>query len=231
MSETDLPEATTQTDRALLMLREMVLTGQFPAGARLTELGLVERLGVSRTPVRHALNRLAADGLIETLPKGGFRVCAFTLDEVWDAIELRGVLEGTAARLAAERLDTPADLDRLREIEAELETITLITAADFATYLTVNNTFHSEVVRLARSPMLARTIEGVRRLPFAGPGALVFGEHEAERASNLGIVALAQHQALIEAIADRQGTRPNRWRASTPGSPATTSRGRSEIRR
>lgn len=95
-----------QTGRALLTLRELLLRGEFSPGGHLSELQLVSRLGASRTPVRMALSRLAHEGLLEAAPFGRFRARKFTLAEVWDAIELRGVLEGTAARLAAERLST-----------------------------------------------------------------------------------------------------------------------------
>src|SRR5215472_10924352 len=95
-------EFTSQTGRALLMLRELLLKGEFRPGERLSELQLVPRLGVSRTPIRSALDRLAHEGLLEETPSGRFLVREFTLADVWDAIELRGVLEGTAARLAAE---------------------------------------------------------------------------------------------------------------------------------
>ena len=65
-------DAASQTERAVLALREILLRGDFAAGQRLTELTLVARLGASRTPVRHALNRLAHEGLLEALPAGGF---------------------------------------------------------------------------------------------------------------------------------------------------------------
>src|SRR4026207_2598564 len=65
-------DAASQTERAVLALREIRLRGDFAAGQRLTELTLVARLGASRTPVRHALNRLAHEGLLEELPAGGF---------------------------------------------------------------------------------------------------------------------------------------------------------------
>src|SRR5215218_10502661 len=92
-----------QTDRALLQLREMLLEGEFKPGERLAELQLVERLGVSRTPVRLALASLEHEGLVQALDGGGYVVREFTRRDIDDAIELRGVLEGTAARLAAER--------------------------------------------------------------------------------------------------------------------------------
>src|SRR5215813_11895884 len=99
----DIPNAEfiSQTGRTLLTLRELVLRGEFAPGERLLELSLVSRLGVSRTPIRLALDRLAHEGLLEPSPSGGFVVRQFTIEEVWDAIETRGVLEGMAARLAA----------------------------------------------------------------------------------------------------------------------------------
>src|SRR5581483_1786758 len=90
-----------QTGRTLLNLRGMLLRGDFQPGERLSELPLVARLGVSRTPIRLALDRLAHEGLLEASPTGGFVVRSFTIEDVWDAIETRGVLEGAAARLAA----------------------------------------------------------------------------------------------------------------------------------
>src|SRR4029453_16341427 len=102
--------AASQTERAVLALREILLRGDFTAGQRLTELTLVARLGASRTPVRHALNRLAHEGLLEALPAGGFSVRQFTLADIWDAIEIRGALEGIALRVPAQRSPTAGEL-------------------------------------------------------------------------------------------------------------------------
>src|ERR1044071_9029840 len=109
--------------QAVLRLREMILTGKFEAGERISELPLVALLGVSRTPIRLALERLAHEGLLEPYPTGGFIVRGFTLDDVWDSIEIRGTLEGTAARLAAERLANDAELDALRKCQSEMDSL------------------------------------------------------------------------------------------------------------
>ncbi|HEY5294428.1 MAG TPA: GntR family transcriptional regulator, partial [Gaiellaceae bacterium] len=93
-----------QTTKATLGLRELIFEGAFAKGERVAEVELSDRLQVSRTPLRTALMRLAHEGLLEPLPGGGFVVASFARGDVVDAIELRGVLEGTAARLAAERL-------------------------------------------------------------------------------------------------------------------------------
>src|SRR5712671_514302 len=101
----------------------MLLRGDFQPGERVSELPLVARLGVSRTPIRLALDRLANEGLLEIAPTGGFVVRAFTLTDVYDTIEMRGVLEGAAARLAAERLQDRRELSKLYTLQKELELV------------------------------------------------------------------------------------------------------------
>src|SRR4051812_11756610 len=96
-------EGGSQAVKAQLRLREMILAGELAGGARIAELAIVERLGVSRTPIRSALMRLEQEGLLEALPNGGYAVRTFSERDVADAIELRGTVEGLAARLAAER--------------------------------------------------------------------------------------------------------------------------------
>ena len=105
-----------QMMRALLRLRELILSGEFEPGERMSELPLVERLGVSRTPLRLALATLEHEGLLRSLSGGGYAVREFTQADIRDAIELRGVLEGTAARFAAERGATRRDIRALRTI-------------------------------------------------------------------------------------------------------------------
>ena len=167
-----------QTERVILALREMLLRGDFAPGERLAELTLVRRLDASRTPVRLALDRLAREGVLEALPSGGFRVREFAIADIWDAIEVRGVLEGTAARFAAERLSEPDELLRLRLCCREAEQLLPMNLENFVRYVEINDAFHAELWRLAKSPMLARTIESLIALPFAGPGALVFANTE-----------------------------------------------------
>ena len=81
-----------QTVRAQLRLRELIVNGEIAPNVRVPELALVERLGVSRTPVRAALHKLQEEGLLEALPGGGFVVRDFSETDIHDAIELRGTL-------------------------------------------------------------------------------------------------------------------------------------------
>jgi len=200
-------DAASQTERAVLALREMLVRGDFAAGQRLTELALAARLGASRTPVRHALNRLAHEGLLEALPGGGFSVRQFTLADIWDAIEIRGALEGTAARLAAQRYRDPGELSRLRAYCAEMEGFGVADVSSFVRFLEVNQAFHAELWRLARSPMLLRSIEAITAFPFAAPGALVYGEAEQAVDQRIRPIALEQHRSIVEAIEERDGAR------------------------
>jgi len=197
----------TQAGRAVLALRELILKGELSPGDHLSEPQLVARLGVSRTPVREALSQLAHEGLVYTTTTGRYKVCEFSIRDVRDAIEVRGVLEGTAARLAAERLIKTEELESIRGVQARLDAIEQITVDTFGAYMELNESFHSELVRLANSAMLRRSIEHVKTLPFASPSALVFARSKLPRAAELIIVGQEQHHALLQAVERRQGTR------------------------
>ena len=204
--------AISQTDRAVLTIREILLRGDFGPGERISELPLNARLAaagvhVSRTPLRLALEQLAHEGLLRPWPTGGFVVCEFTLADIRDAIEIRGVLEGMAARLAAERLESERDLQTLRGICAHLEALIPVDEANFPQYLELNQAFHSELWRLAQSPLLTRTLEQAMTLPFASPSALVFGPAESAHSARVSQIAQEHHRAIVDAIANREGTR------------------------
>ena len=196
-----------RSGRAFIGLREMLLHGELTPGERISELPLVARLGTSRTPIRLALERLAHIGLLEATATGGFTVREFTLADVRDAIEVRGVLEGTAARLAAERLTDPVELDRLRHYGRQMESLDRLTVDSFAFYMDVNEAFHAAVLDLAKSPMLRRTLELTNSLPFASPSAMVFPTSILPRSDETLAIAQEHHRAILEAIARQQATR------------------------
>jgi GntR family transcriptional regulator of vanillate catabolism len=196
-----------QTVKATLGLRQLLFDGHIRPGERLVELALVERLGVSRTPLRLALTTLEHEGLVEALPGGGYTVREFTRAQIDDAIELRGVLEGTAARFAAERLESPAELDDLRETTRRLEeTVHDPSPEAVLTYVELNEAFHAQLVVLAKSDLLARELSRVTALPFASPAALLESHVRLSQREVL-LVAQHQHRALVEAIEARHGTR------------------------
>ena len=170
--------ANSQTTKATLGLRELLLNGAFEPRERVPELRLVEELGVSRTPLRIALMTLEHEGLLETLPGGGFVVREFTRTDIDDAIELRGVLEGTAARLAAERLESEDELELLRDLCRELDAVVRAPSIEtFMDYLRLNQEFHDGFLDLAKSVQLTRALGHVLALPFAPNDAmLIFPE-------------------------------------------------------
>src|SRR3982751_3522717 len=96
MSEREPDRSVSQTVRAQLKLRDMILSGQLRPNERISELQAVEITSVSRTPVRLALVRLEDEGLLQAIPSGGFMVKAFSERDILDSIELRGTLEGLA---------------------------------------------------------------------------------------------------------------------------------------
>ncbi len=196
-----------QTVRATLALRQLLFDGDIAPGERLVELALVERIGVSRTPLRLALTTLEHEGLIESLPGGGFAVRSFSRADVDDAIELRGVLEGTAARFAAERLESAAELDTARATLARLDATVHNTTPDaVVSYVELNEEFHAELLRLAKSEIVAREVARVTAFPFASPSSLLASHVRLDQREVL-LVAQHQHRAVIDAIEAGHGTR------------------------
>lgn len=199
-----------QSMRAQLHLRELIVGGELPAGERITELAMVERLQMSRTPIRTALVRLQEEGLLEPLPGGGFVVRAFSDDDIHDAIELRGTLEGLAARLAAERGVPAALMAEVRECLAQIDTLLAppkLSDSTFAAYAEHNGRLHTLLAEMSGSPLVQRQIERAVTLPFASPNGFVMADRGGPRARDRLVIAHEQHHALIEAIVRGEGTR------------------------
>jgi GntR family transcriptional regulator of vanillate catabolism len=205
MSDTD---RTTQVEKAIFGLRALIMSGVYPAGTRVPEVAVSERLGISRTPLRAAMDRLTGEGLLERMPSGGCRVARFEMADIIDAIELRGVIEGTAARLAAER---GADPDTLAEADAILDGIDVAVAdpaaVDFDTYVRLNERFHDVLARLPGSTVIQRESERIARLPLAAPSAFLRGQELIPDFMASLIRAQGQHRAIMEAIRAREGAR------------------------
>jgi GntR family transcriptional regulator, vanillate catabolism transcriptional regulator len=202
--------AQSQTVRTQLRLRELILGGELKPGARIAELSLVQRLGASRTPIRMALVRLQEEGLLDALPHGGYAVKDFSENDIHDAIELRGTLEGLCARLAAER-GVPAVL--LAEARDCVERIDELLAApslseqSFTGYVLHNGRLHDLLAEMAGSDMVRRQLERAKTLPFASPNGFVLARATGPAARDALVVAQAQHRAVLEAITRREGAR------------------------
>jgi GntR family transcriptional regulator of vanillate catabolism len=199
-----------QTGRATLVLREMLLEGRFQPGERIREVPLAAELGVSRIPLRLVLERLAHEGLLDVRPTRGFVVQRFSTADIYDAIELRGLLEGMAARLAAEKAQGPADTAKLQSLHNDLIQLLRprrLTLECLEQYMELNGKFHAEILRLSDCRMLQRAMEHVCSLPFASPSAFVRRQYLAPESWDLFHIAIDQHQGILDAIMNREAAR------------------------
>ena len=216
----DETDGTSQSLRALLRLRELLLAGEFKAGSRMSELPLVDRLGVSRTPLRLALATLEHEGLLELLPRGGYAVRKFTESDIADAVELRGVLEGTAARMAAERGASPEILGELNTCNEAMEP--MVHRADwesFEAYVGAQRALPRAVPRRRPEPD-ARARDRRRRVVAVRVGQRVrAGRGRAARVARDPRRRPLPAPALVDAITRREGCarRKHRARARAPG--------------
>lgn len=156
----------TSAGRVAAAVRELILRGEYVGGARLGEAELAERLGVSRTPVREALSRLAAEGLVETTPNRGSRVTAWSVDELEGVFDLRSAIEPRLTALAVARA-TPAEAD---DLDAMAHRMCAVGAPgpdqDLDTLVPLNREFHARLVAMAAAPTLATALAGAVRPPI-----------------------------------------------------------------
>jgi GntR family transcriptional regulator of vanillate catabolism len=196
--------------RALVHLRDLMLKGEFAPGERLAEIPLAEKLGVSRTPVRLALATLEREGLVEQSGSGGYAMRRFTPREIHDAIDVRGHLEGMAARLVAERGAGTELLADLKRCLAEGDGIfgkSSLDLDDYAAYTEMNNRFHQLIVQGCANAALARAIEINNRLPFAPASAMLPMQSSHEEGNRWMLFAHLQHCNLVNAIEHGEGLR------------------------
>jgi GntR family transcriptional regulator, vanillate catabolism transcriptional regulator len=200
-----------QTLKAYAALKDAILQGELPPATRLSEMAMVQRLGVSRTPARMAMMRLREEGIVEPVRSGGFAVRGFSEADVLAAIEIRATLEGLASRFAAERRLSAAQLAPLRDcvlaIGRLVEQAKGPAADGPATYVALNDEFHSLLSDLAACPPLSRQLERASALPFASPSGLVLARAKVSDFRTMLIVAHDQHQGIVEAIQSHDGTR------------------------
>ncbi|GAA3225275.1 GntR family transcriptional regulator [Pseudonocardia petroleophila] len=177
---------TRASERATGAVRELILRGEFAAGARLGEVELAERLGVSRTPVREALARLASEGLVEIVPNRGARVSSWTVAELEEVFDLRAALEPRLTALAVPNAG-PADVDALddlahRMLDAELDDL-----------VPLNRAFHGRLVELAAHPALAGALAGAVHAPIVLRNFHAYDDASLRR-------SLAHHVEIVAAV-------------------------------
>lgn len=182
-------------DRVFEKLRQAIITGELQPGERLVERTLAEQLGVSRTPVREAISMLELEGLLTYLPKTGAVVSRVSDAEVLEIYQIRAVLEGLAARLAAENITG----DGAKKLIAKLETIEkAVQQGDTSALEQAHQEFNDIIYRAAASPrlynMITTLVDYVRcytKVGYSQPGRIKAASQE--------------HRQLVDAIVAQNG--------------------------
>jgi GntR family transcriptional regulator, vanillate catabolism transcriptional regulator len=186
-------------------IREMIVSGEFAAGQHLREVQLAQLFGASRTPVRHALAVNEKDGLLEYHPNRGYVVRAFDPGDIAQAYELRALLEGFAARRAAEeglrpdlaeRAQHAIDavdglLDHHRDLDDDARDV----------WRRHNGEFHQVIIQQSNNRVLGPVLQSVRQIPSVYPPILVRHDRTRLRSYN------EEHRRILQCILRREGLR------------------------
>lgn len=140
------------------ILRREIATGEIAGGTKLVQDEIAARMGTSRIPVRDALRRLAAEGLVEPDERGSYSVVEFGIDDIEEIYAMRQRLEGLATNIAASCLK-PADIAELRRLTAAMKEA--IASREYGRYVDINNAFHSLIYNATGRMRLVRTITGL----------------------------------------------------------------------
>ena len=200
----------TKADDIALVIEEAIVSGELAPGTVLRQEQLSEQFKVSRTPVREALRRLAALGLVSFVPNRGVRVRTISHDELHEAFMVRAELEGLATEVATAKF-TPEDLAELDAAERRFAGISQqlrsLEPGDerrsiMGDWVRANHAFHDVIYRVADLPLVEQLAKSARRT-FSGPAVWAPGDHSID-----GLYAknAEQHRAIKQAIAAGSST-------------------------
>jgi GntR family transcriptional regulator of vanillate catabolism len=206
MADLQVTEASsTRSESVVEALRAAILAGEFQPGERVHEVKLTALLGVSRTPVRAALQKLASEGLLDYTPNRGYTLREYSVSEVVNAYEVRAVLEGLAARLCAERGLSDKELATIREALRDGDDLLRngqLSDEHRAQYSRINACFHETIHAAAGSRLLSDMVYLCQQVPVSSPRNVVaFEEGDVRRRHD-------DHHRIFEAIIGREP-----WRA------------------
>jgi DNA-binding GntR family transcriptional regulator len=239
---------TTKADDIALVIEEAIVSGELAPGSVLRQEHLSERFHVSRTPVREALRRLAALGLVSFEPNRGVRVRTLSREDLHEAFLVRAELESLATALAATQI-TPNDLVELEACERSFSQLTHELRARepgedrrsiMGDWVRANHAFHDVIYRVADAPLIEQMAKSARR-NFSGPAVWAPGDHSLDglylkndhqhrairealaAGSAEGARAIARDHVLssfhlLETILEQVGTQPPNWNAARAGS-------------
>lgn len=206
----DLENAAPDSVSVVATLRKLIMDGRYAAGERLAEIPVAEALGVSRTPVRLAFRTLEQEGLLEKAGKRGFTVREFSEADVLCAIEVRGVLEGLAARRLAESGLPPAVRAELQRCVDDGEALLAkghLTEDDLAPWSRINDRFHRTLVEAGGSRVIADAIARNNHLPFASADSIIIDKAALDREFEKLRMAQLHHRLVVDALEQRESAR------------------------
>jgi DNA-binding GntR family transcriptional regulator len=152
--------------KAYEYIRTRILEGALPPSSHLVEHILASEINVSRTPIREALRRLAADGFVTFIPNQGAKVVEWSKEALSDLIDVRSELAGMAARLAATRI-SKEEIEALRNLNAQLALVTEQRDEDVLTEAArLNNAFHRVIFNASGNTWLIQLLEQTAYLPM-----------------------------------------------------------------
>jgi len=177
-------------------MREAILSGKFKPGEWLRQLRVADMLGVSEIPVREALKKLAAEGLVEYLPYRGMRVCEYSAEDVVDIYKIRAFMEAIAAYYAAENI-TAEELVALKALATKMEG--RLAQEDLPEHRVLNRRFHEVVFTASRHAYL---VHELRQLWTVFPSMLwgSFSATAIKRLSKQDTYDMGEHRAIISAL-------------------------------
>lgn len=200
----------TRVELVTVKLREMIATGELTPGTRVPERDIAASFEVSRTPVRLALGNLEAEGLVKGTANCGFVVCDFKLEDILGALDVRGVLEGFAVRMAIERGVEPDVIYTLTDCVEEGERLVakgLCGPDDMRRWSLANQRYHTTLIEACDISALNKTHEMLSRMPMVAPVAIYFSNDKRDDAHARMEEAHRDHLEILDAIRRGQATR------------------------
>ena len=191
-------------------LRQWIVEGRYPPGTRLAEIPVAQALGVSRTPVRLAFRSLEQEGLLEKAGKRGYVVRRFSEADVRSAVEVRGALEGLAARRLAEAgmdAELAARLQRCLDEGEALLAKDRLAEGDVDRWARLNAVFHAGIVGGTGSRVIADAIARNNHLPFASADSITLDQRAPGQELRKLQLAQMQHRLIVEALGRRESAR------------------------
>lgn len=194
MNEPTFPTGGRASERAYWSIRSQILSGGLSGGEWLREEDLASTIGVSRTPIREALRRLAAEGLVRHERNRGVRVQHWSPADIDEVFELRSLLEPWAAKLAAER--GTVDIDLLTELADDMDAAASGDNPDVDTLTTLNNRFHGAILAASGRSRLEDIVSSVVAIPLVWDTFARYSPAAMQR-------SLIHHREIIDALRAR----------------------------